>query len=617
MSLKLSHKGLILVAVPLIFEVGFVLVLNLMLSQAEVEVQREARARAISKQLNQLHNLLTAQATGISGYGLIGSKAMEKRYEHASDAIPELFQELRVLVSDNPKELKQVEDLQAFITETIGDFRQIKRMIDQGEQSEARSYLSGMRAKVPILAAKLDTIAAEERKIEDASPHIQAESRKKIKLLLSAGVLLNVLLAVSLAVYFNRGTTRRLGVLMDNTYRLASSKPLNPPLGGNDEIGHLDKVFNQMAAALAESAQKEREAFDNLSQSEARVRTIVETMPVGLVIMNSHGNIELVNPATEDMFDTSIERLIGQHVSTIFPKQATRQVEEFTEELLAKGCGHVIEREVQRDDGTTVPVELSVNEFQGIEGHRYMLVMLDISERKEVERLKQEFVSMVSHELRSPLTSVQGFLTLLAEDIYGTLNEQGKQKVHIADRNVTRLIKLINDLLDIDKLQSGKLKMVFKPVKISGVIERSIDSVRVLAEQENISIDASDSQYELVADGDRLVQVIVNLLSNAIKFSPRESTIKIAVTPQDGGIEVRVIDQGVGIPLKYHASIFERFEQVTSQDKPQKGGSGLGLTISRAIIEQHGGTIGLDSEEGKGCSFWFKLPDAPPAQEAA
>lgn len=618
MNLKLSHKGLILVAIPLVFELAFVLMLNGMLNQAEIEIQREARARAMSKQINRLHSLLTSQATGLSGYGLIGSTGMMKRFQHASDAIPTVFEELKRLSSDKPEELEQVIELEKFLNNTMVEFRQIKKLIDEGEQAAARSYMNGLRSRVPILAAKFDMIAAEERKIEDISPQIQAEARKKMKMLLSVAVIFNVLLAIGLAIYFNRGTARRLGVLMDNTYRLASSMPLNPRLGGNDEIAHLDKVFNDMAEALAESAKKERLAFDNLTESEKRVRTIVETMPVGLVIINDQGTIELVNPATENMFRAAFEDIVGQHLQSLFPKAAEIPVDEFMSELLKKGDGHILERQAVRRDGTQLPVELSLNKFKAAEGDRNMVVMLDITERREIERIKQEFVSMVSHELRSPLTSVQGFLTLLAEDVYGSLNEQGKQKVMLADRNVTRLIKLINDLLDIDRLESGKLKMFYKPVKISWVIERAADAVRVLAEQNRITIETPESQHELVADGDRLVQVIVNLLSNAFKFSPPGSTVKVTVKElENKGVELRVIDQGSGIPAKFHKSIFERFEQVSTPEKPQKGGSGLGLAICRAIVEQHGGTIGVDSEEGKGCTFWLRLPAQPPASEAA
>ncbi len=615
MRLKLSHKGLILVAIPLIFELGFVATLYQMLNETEKEVQREARARAISKELNKLHSLMTQQAAGISGYGLIGTFSMAKRYQHASDLIPEVFRELKRLVGGNAEEEKKVDDLEAFLNGALADFRSVKQMIDSGEQASARSYLNSMRSKVPMLASKFDTLAVEERKIEDLSPKLQAESREKTKQLLLAGVALNIIIAVSLAVYFNRGTARRLNVLMDNTYRLASGLPLNPPLSGGDEIAHLDKVFNQMALALKDAAEKERAAMETLQQSERRVRTIVETMPTGLVIINKEGLVESINPATEKMFGCDIAALSGKPVQQLFPRAASSGMEDLLQMLLTKGKGHILELEAAKADGETFPVELSVNEFEALEGERYMLVILDITERREVERIKQEFVSMVSHELRSPLTSVQGFLSLLSEEIYGSLNEHGKKNVSLAERNVTRLIKLINDLLDIDKLEAGRLRMNFKHSSMDQVVERAFDAVHNLAKIEKITLEKRGVSAQLIADPDRLVQVLVNLLSNAIKYSPPKSEITVETTVTTTFTEVKVIDRGAGIPAKYHQSIFERFEQVNTPERAHKGGSGLGLAICKAIVEQHGGQMGLESEEGKGSTFWFKLPESPPGYD--
>jgi len=613
--LKLSHKGLILVAVPLIFELGFVATLYKMLDETEKEVRREARARAISKELNKLHSLMTQQAAGISGYGLIGTFSMANRYHRASELMPEVFKELKRLVAGNKDEEKKVDDLEDFLYSAIGEFSSVKKMIDAGEQASARSYLNSMRSKIPMLAAKFDTLAAEERKIEDLSPKLQEESREKTKQLLLCGIALNIIIAVSLAVYFNRGTARRLNVLMDNTSRLAGGLPLNPPLSGGDEIAHLDRVFNEMAVELKASAQKERAVLENLQQSEKRVRTIIETMPTGLVIINKEGAIESVNPATEKMFACDESALRGKPVQTLFAAEKTSAAEDKLQMFLSKGLQHILDLEAKKSDGERFPVEVTVNEFESFEGARYMLVILDISERREVERIKQEFVSMVSHELRSPLTSVQGFLFMLAEDIYGNLNEHGKKNVALAERNVTRLIKLINDLLDIDKLEAGRLRMNFKHTDMDQVIERAFDAVHNLAKIENIRLEKTGASVQLIADSDRLVQVLVNLLSNAIKYSPEHGVITVEASNSSSYTEVKVIDRGAGIPEKYHRSIFERFEQINTPERAQKGGSGLGLAICKAIVEQHGGQIGLSSEEGKGSTFWFKLPESPPGYD--
>lgn len=231
-----------------------------------------------------------------------------------------------------------------------------------------------------------------------------------------------------------------------------------------------------------------------------------------------------------------------------------------------------------------------------------------MSERREVERLKKEFVSTVSHELRTPLTSIRGSLTLLSVGALGSLPEQAKKVVSIAERNTIRLITLINDILDIEKLESGKLDMVFDTVQMSNVLDRSAEAVRAFAEQNGIKLEMIHTNASVYADGDRLVQVIVNLVSNAVKFSPKGQTVTVAVSEIPNWVEVKVIDRGRGIPPKYKNLLFQRFQQVEASDARKKGGTGLGLAICKGIIEAHGGTIGVESEEGKGSIFWFKIP---------
>lgn len=227
----------------------------------------------------------------------------------------------------------------------------------------------------------------------------------------------------------------------------------------------------------------------------------------------------------------------------------------------------------------------------------------------EAARLKQEFVAMVSHDLRTPLTSIQGFLTLLEDGAYGDLPTKAHERTHLANRSINRLISLINDLLDMEKMEAGKLEMNIDVTPVQPIVERSIDSVQNFAEQHQVKLESERTEFDVVADPDRIVQVLVNLLSNAIKFSPKGAPVRITTEQSDKIVEVRVIDQGPGIPAKYIDTIFERFRQLP-EGAQKKGSTGLGLAICKAIIEQHGGTIGVDTEEGKGSTFWFKLPAA-------
>jgi signal transduction histidine kinase len=227
-----------------------------------------------------------------------------------------------------------------------------------------------------------------------------------------------------------------------------------------------------------------------------------------------------------------------------------------------------------------------------------------------LEAFKQELISIVSHELRTPLLSISSALELFSAGAMGELSEKGLARLKLAQGESARLIRLINDLLDIEKMEAGKFVLDTKQFNISEVVETSIESVRALAEAKAVKLETEcfDDAATLVADKDRLCQVLINLLSNAIKYSPENETVKLAVESLPAGrIKFMVMDRGRGIPDELKDKIFDRFVQVEENDARVHGGSGLGLAISKAIIEQHGGNIGVESQMGIGSSFWFVL----------
>jgi two-component system, sensor histidine kinase and response regulator len=235
---------------------------------------------------------------------------------------------------------------------------------------------------------------------------------------------------------------------------------------------------------------------------------------------------------------------------------------------------------------------------------------LDISQRREVERLKDEFVSTVSHELRTPLTSIRGALGLLEGGVTGSLPEEALGMVQIARVNADRLIRLINDLLDLEKIEAGKLELKIAPLSAPQLVASTLDGLRAAADAVGVELRAAAVAPEIVrGDEDRLVQVLTNLVSNAIKFSPRNGVIDIRVEAAAAArVRFSVSDHGAGIPEAHRARLFSKFHQVDSSNTRGKGGTGLGLAISKAIVEQHGGEIGLYSRVGHGSTFWFELP---------
>jgi signal transduction histidine kinase len=236
---------------------------------------------------------------------------------------------------------------------------------------------------------------------------------------------------------------------------------------------------------------------------------------------------------------------------------------------------------------------------------------LTVERLTEVERLKNGFLSTASHELRTPLTSIRGSLGLLASGVVGPLSAEAAEVVAIAERNAVRLMALINDILDLERLETGTIELRFAQVPVESILRRAMEALPAFGHQHGITVEVPEVSATIWADADRIVQVVVNLLSNAVKFSPPGGVVTIGVGLRDGRVEFRITDRGRGVPVAYRRSIFERFRQVETSDAREKGGTGLGLAICKSIVEQHGGTIDVESEEGRFSTFSFRVGTSP------
>jgi len=231
------------------------------------------------------------------------------------------------------------------------------------------------------------------------------------------------------------------------------------------------------------------------------------------------------------------------------------------------------------------------------------------------QRMKQAFLSTISDELRAPIESVRDCLTQLSRGSLGALSEEAALRAQRAERTLDRLIELMSDMLALQAPGPSRVEILPRMCTLAEVIDTSIDAVSALADKNGVRLERPDTQGLAYADPDRIVQVLVNLLSNAIKFSPAGSSVAVSAVQFDDQVEVRVKDTGRGVPAHLRAAIFERFEQVAASDATEKGGSGLGLPICKEIVELHGGSIGVESEEGEGSTFWFRLPACASTEE--
>ncbi|MFN8092905.1 MAG: PAS domain S-box protein [Vicinamibacteria bacterium] len=357
-----------------------------------------------------------------------------------------------------------------------------------------------------------------------------------------------------------------------------------------------------------------REFQDALRESEARSRAILDSALDAIVTIDHEGLVTEWNPAAEALFGHSREDVLGHPLAeAVIPEDLRESHATGLVRYAATGVGRVLGRRLEmpamRKDGSLFPAEVSIARIERDGPAAFTAFIRDVTERTEVERLKRQFVSTVSHELRTPLTSIRGSLGLLAAGAVGELGEEARETVAIAERNTVRLIRLINDILDLERLEAGRFTLEIAPVELDVVLRRAVESVSAYAADRRVSIPAPQTGAVALGDEGRLVQVVVNLLSNAIRFSPEGSRVTLRVESGEGPHRVEVADEGSGVSAELRRQIFEPFFQVEGTDARQRGGSGLGLAICKALVEQQGGEIGVERQEaGEGSLFWFTVP---------
>ncbi len=376
-------------------------------------------------------------------------------------------------------------------------------------------------------------------------------------------------------------------------------------------------AMETVAASLGQmlARTRERERAEELSRQQ---KILLHSVADGILGVDRNGLVRFANPAATRLLGAPVATLIGKPVHDLVHGSAPDSKKCGDDCTLRRAAnGHVPstgEDAIYRANGVGFPAEYFLNPI--LDMGRYsgsVLSFRDISQRYALDRLKDEFVSTVSHELRTPLTSIRGALGLLSSGILGDISDKATNLLRIALSNSDRLVRLINDILDLERAQSGREPLVFRPVQMADLVRQAMDSMQLMAESAGVLLIHDKTQVEITADADRLLQVLTNLLSNAIKFSPPNAAVSIMLRPGSSGMTLSVIDQGRGIPADKLDAIFGRFQQVDASDSRQKGGSGLGLAICRAIVSQHNGRIWAERNPIRGSTFRVFLPYHPAA----
>ncbi|MDA0225021.1 MAG: PAS domain-containing sensor histidine kinase, partial [Proteobacteria bacterium] len=378
--------------------------------------------------------------------------------------------------------------------------------------------------------------------------------------------------------------------------------------------GRLTEDYSILNGRLENQLVELADARRQVEASGRKLALFSESSPIPIFEFDPMGRVVTVNPEAENLFGHVASEVVGHDgTAFLFPNELSGDVVARWREFIrnAKPLMGLRYHNVRRD-GSEIVCEWSLTPLVGADGKVISVIIQgnDITKQLEVERMKKEFMSTLSHELRTPLTSIIGSLQLVNSGVLGDVASDVTDLTTIAERNGERLLDMINDILDIEKIESGKFTMVPEVVAVDSLVRESISLNQSFAERHKTHFDTMGElpAVKVHVDRKRLLQVLTNLLSNAAKFSPEGETVDVSVDTTDARVRVEVHDRGPGIPENFRDRIFSRFSQADSTTARQKGGTGLGLAICKHMIEMMQGEIGFSDRSGGGTTFWFELP---------
>lgn len=388
-----------------------------------------------------------------------------------------------------------------------------------------------------------------------------------------------------------------------------------------------ERIFVSVASVLRDEQGKairmtgvNRDVTDDRHVEEAlryvakRNAAVLDNVVDSIITLDQHGTIQTFNRASERIFGYAAEDVIGRSISLLMPSNPIKPEARFLgcdeEGQEQMSIGVVREMEALRRNGEVFPMELAVSELESRGEKMYIGIIRDITERRRVERMQSEFIATVSHELRTPMTSIAGALALIRGGVFGKLEEKAEGVLDAAIHNCERLSSLINEILDLERLNAGKLVLEIERCELGWLINHCIEVNRSFGDKYGVglAIEGEIPDTDISVDRNRAVQVLTNYLSNAVKFSEAGQNVRIRALTRGRMVRIEVEDDGCGIPEEYHDAIFEKFSQTDASDTRKSGGSGLGLAITKELAVQMNGQVGFFSSAGQGATFWVEFP---------
>ena len=582
---------MILLAFPLVFELAIVMAMQGLLSEMDTETRRLEDMRGFA---NRVYSILALNQERM--YVSIANHKLP------SEALQSRVLQLKQRMHDKLIEAEQFSHRSPELSNRYNEIKHAADLIENDIKSFFTNYKEGHSAETAAAWFKVtrtleefrvygDLIATDESEISRQVTAKLQNQKITLQCILWFAFASNISMAAAIAWYFNQQNQKRLKTVVANTRRLAANKPLTERLSGNDDLAEVDGTIARLHANLAEMRSRERAILENAAD-------IICAIDDNLMLTD-------INKAGERLLDSSADDLLGRRVVSLVA-EADRVNVAARLEALKMGDGEMAETFEAAMALRQLEWRVTYSQRQ----RSFYCVLHDVSAQKELEQLKNDFIAMITHDLRAPLSSIKMIHEALGDGLYGDLNDKGQAAVARADSGLSRLMHLVNNLLDFERLDSGALTLYREPVPVAKMLSQAANTVHDLDQAKHIEIKTIVDlapQQTIDADNERLGQVLVNLLSNAIKFSPDGSTIRLCARQQTTGLLIEVIDQGRGIAKEKQAEIFQKFKQTSHADASNMRGSGLGLAIAKKIVDLHGGRIGVESDIGAGSRFYVYI----------
>jgi PAS domain S-box-containing protein len=589
--MNIRTKGFLLVGVPLILQLIVVVTMSILLWQEQENVEKQASVRGMVA----LCNKVTQSAGEIARHAYPSPGG----YLDAGPVTPELIEEYKESTSDLDAMLVQFPEQsarRAQLREMNADFlprlyrarARKDRPNDKGLHPIEIAFMQSTGQTFNVLSDLIDSLDAKVSSL----PAQKAELRQRIQILLTAAVGMTVLLTVALAYIASVGIRSPIIRMSKNAERISRREPLHHAMVGSDEVAKLDELFHRVDAAIEEALKQEHDLIDCAADV--------------VCSLDEQGMFTFLNPYVRELLGYEPSELLGSSIISLMEDEYCLRADSFLNEKHEDGERRVIELQMKRKNQQII--DTSCSTIWSLRERQLFCVIHDTTERKQLERLKQDFIAMISHDLRTPLMSVHSSIELVQSGAVGEIETTTKNELVAMEGSIDHLIGLVNDLLDFEKLEAGRMDFNLMEIPVSDVLDESVRLIKSLSDERQISIELPDVDLKILGDQRKLIQVVVNLLSNALKHTDNKGHIKVKTQTLNDFVEISIHDEGPGVPAEFAKTIFAPFEQINSRATAQLG-TGLGLAICKLIVQGHGGTIGVrQSEVLKGSAFYFTVP---------